>query len=79
MSKKRTYLYFFKDIIYLFMRNREREREAETQAERKGSGRRADMQEERVSKKVGNATEETSLSVARICNVQRGGLKSQLN
>ena len=37
------------------------------------------MQEERVSKKVGNATEETSLSVARICNVQRGGLKSQLN
>ena len=26
-------LNFFKDLIYLFMRNREREREAETQAE----------------------------------------------
>lgn len=26
-------MYFFKDFIYLFMRDREREREAETQAE----------------------------------------------
>ena len=28
-----SFIYFFKDFVYLFMREREREREAETQAE----------------------------------------------